>query len=625
MGTHVVDDLACLKPGVTVAQAQAEADVVYPQMLAAHPDWTTRRPLTIKITEPSRNTSAASCAAPFLVLWCAVGLILLIACANLSNLLLARAAARSERFAMRSALGAGRSTGPSAAHGEPGARFDGEHPWLGDCIRHRPLPFPPGSIALPLLSTARIDAGALAWTLLIACAATVFFGLVPTSGCSGINLQESLKDGGHGTSFGRKHDRMRGALVVSEVALACVLLVGAGLLLRSFLRVLDVDLGFEPSHAYALKVDFDDGGKAARRGAIFQEMLGRVRALPGIDTAGISDMLPLDRNRSWDLVAKGKPYSKTTNYDAFVYIVSPGYLDAIGMHLRQGRDISWRGHSSPARQSFFINEAAARREWPGQDPIGREALGIGDGVTRVVGVVSDVHESSVEEAATTRKSLYLSPRAIRTAQSSWCARQLPSGALAGSVMSTSTIDESGPTGSRVPAPSSKLSRPCRLAAPLLRVAGGHIRWAGFAAGLARYLWRHFLFGNPANTGDRHSHGSRCDAGARPIGRNRAHPEARARGNRCRSYGILRHRCPDCVAALWHESHRSDNLRGHDPAARRGCVDRRISPPPDAPPASIPSSPSAATEESICPAYLIGIGRAPHVPRILCSSDCATHD
>ena len=94
---------------------------------------------------------------------------------------------------------------------------------------------------------------------------------------------------------------MRAALVVSEVALACVLLVGAGLLLRSFLRVLDVDLGFEPSHAYAMKIDFDDGGKAVRRGAILEEMLRRVRALPGIEAAGISDKLPLDRNRSWEL------------------------------------------------------------------------------------------------------------------------------------------------------------------------------------------------------------------------------------------------------------------------------------------------------------------------------------
>ncbi len=227
---------------------------------------------------------------------------------------------------------------------------------------------------------------------------------------------------------------MRAVLVVSEVALACVLLVGAGLLLRSFLRVLDVDLGFEPSHAYAMKIDFDDGGKAARRGAILGEMLRRVRALPGIEAAGISDKLPLDRNRSWELIGKGKPYSKTTNYDAFVYIVSPGYLDAIGMHLREGRDIHWSdtGASQPV---ILINEAAARREWPGQDPIGREAQGIGEGVTQVIGVVSDVHESSVEEAANPEVFVPITQGNPEGGELVVRSKLAP-GAIAGSVMST---------------------------------------------------------------------------------------------------------------------------------------------------------------------------------------------
>ena len=429
---HTLSVIGLLKPGVTVAQAQAEAEVVYPQMKAAHPDWETD--LTIRITGLKEHVSG-QLRRSLIVLWCAVGLILLIACANLSNLLLARAAARSKEFAMRSALGAARSRlirqllTESLVLASMGAA-------LGLAIAYAIVLYltHQGSIALPLLSSARIDAGALGWTLLIACAATVFFSIVPSLRMSGVQLQESLKDGGHGNSSGRKHDRMRAALVVSEVALACVLLVGAGLLLRSFLRVLDVDLGFEPSHAYALKVDFDDGGKADRRGAILQEMLGNVRALPGIDAAGISDMLPLDRNRSWDLVAKGKPYSKTENYDAFVYIVTPGYLDAIGMHLRQGRDISWSDTAtSPA--VILINEAAARREWPGQDPIGREALGIGDGVTRVVGVVSDVHESSVEEVANPEVFVPITQGGPDGAELV-VRSKLPPGALAGSVMST---------------------------------------------------------------------------------------------------------------------------------------------------------------------------------------------
>ena len=149
-----------------------------------------------------------------------------------------------------------------------------------------------GSIALPLLSSVRVDGAALGWTLLIAVAAAVFFGTVPALRISGGNLQEVLKDSGHGTSAGRKHDRMRSVLVISEVALACVLLVGAGLLLRSFLRVLDVDLGFQPSQAAAISVDYDGAGRREAMGGLAG---GRApgEAIPGVETAGISDNLPL--------------------------------------------------------------------------------------------------------------------------------------------------------------------------------------------------------------------------------------------------------------------------------------------------------------------------------------------
>jgi predicted permease len=163
------------------------------------------------------------------------------------------------------------------------------------------------------------------------------------------------------------------------------------------LNVLRVDLGFEPSRAAAIKVDYDDGRNPERRGAILQEMLQRVGAIPGIEAAGISDMLPLDRNRSWELYAKGT-YDKTKNYDAFVYVVTPGYIKAMGMRLRSGRDFYWND-AGKSEHVIIINEAAARREWPGQDPVGRLADGIGDGDTRVVGVISDVRESGVEEAS----------------------------------------------------------------------------------------------------------------------------------------------------------------------------------------------------------------------------------
>ena len=251
-----------------------------------------------------------------------------------------------------------------------------------------------GSIALPLLSSIRVDASALGWTLVIAVAAAVLFGLAPGLKMSGGDLQESLKDSGHGASAGRKHDRMRSVLVVSEVALACILLVGAGLLLRSFLHVMDVDLGFQPSRAAAIQVSFDDGNKQENVGPVLQNMLDHVKAIPAIDAAGITDMLPLDRNRGWNLFRKDRNPDEAPDTGTFVQIVTPGYIKAFGMRLIKGRDFSWND-STHAQHVVIINESLARREWPGQDPVGRLAV-TNDEISQVIGVVADVKETGLE-------------------------------------------------------------------------------------------------------------------------------------------------------------------------------------------------------------------------------------
>ena len=383
-----------LKPGVTLSQAQAEADLLFPHLdfNAKHPEWGgdyTGRLLGLKdyVSGKLRHS--------LIVLWCAVGAILLIVCVNLANLLLARAAARGREFAMRSALGAGRGRLVRQLLTESFTlACAGAVLGLGIALAVTRYLAHQGSIALPLLSSVRIDGTALGWTLLIAVITAVFFGLVPGLKISTGNLQEALKDSGPGTSAGRKHERMRSALVVSEVALACVLLVGAGLLLRSFLRILDVDLGFQPSRAAAISVDYDDGNDAAKRGAIWQEIIRRVEAIPGVETAGISDNIPMSTNRAWGIWLKGKEYRKGELPGTFVYIVSPGYLRAMGMHLVGGRDISWEDNPK-SQKVVLINETVARRLWPGEDPIGRIAQVSGSDV-RVIGVVADVHESSVE-------------------------------------------------------------------------------------------------------------------------------------------------------------------------------------------------------------------------------------
>jgi predicted permease len=385
-----------LKRGVTIAQAQSETDTLFPQIYAVkkHPEY--GKPYTGQVTGLKEYVSG-KLRRSLIVLWCAVGLILLIVCVNLSNLLLARAAARGKEFAMRSALGARRSRilrqllTESLVLAITGAALGLGLAWaILAWLAHQ------GSLALPLLSMVRIDATALAWTLLIAVAAAVLFGSIPALRISSSNLQEALKDGGHGASEGRKHDRLRSTLVITEIGLACVLLIGAGLLLRSFLRVLDVDLGFEPSRAAAVSVDYDDGGNAAKQAAIWQEVVSRASQIPGVLGAGISDNLPMSRNRGWGIAAKGSEQPKDKDFiPVFVYIVSPGYIKAMGMRLIAGRDVSWDDLANN-RAVVVINETVARRLWPGQNPIGRIALA-GGAAPEVIGVIADVRESSAEE------------------------------------------------------------------------------------------------------------------------------------------------------------------------------------------------------------------------------------
>jgi predicted permease len=422
-----------LKPGITLAQAQAEADLVFPDLLVnvKHPEY--GKNYTGKLFG-LKDYVSGKLRRSLIVLWCAVGLILLIVCVNLSNLLLARAAARGKEFAMRSALGASRGRlvrqllTESLILSLGGALFG-----LVMAFAITAYLANQGSIALPLLSSVRIDGAALGWTLLIAIAAAVFFGLAPGIKMSSGNLQEGLKDSGHGSSMGRKHEGLRSALIVTEIALACVLLVGAGLLLRSFLHILDVDLGFQPSRAASISVDYDDGGDPVKRGVLFQEVLRRVEQIPGVESAGIADNLPMSRNRSWGISAKGKEYKPGELQDTFVYVITPGYLKTIGINLVKGRDIHWDDNKKEA--VVIINETVARSLWPGQDPIDRIS-NVGGSDARVIGVVADVRESSVE--GTPGWQMYISATApqygpdgaqlvVRT--------KLPPETLAGPVMS----------------------------------------------------------------------------------------------------------------------------------------------------------------------------------------------
>lgn len=424
-----------LKDGVSVAQAQSEADLLFPQFYASrkHPEY--GKPYTAHLTGLKEYVSG-KLRRSLIALWCAVGLILLIACVNLSNLLLARAAARGKEFAMRQALGAGRGRlvrqllTESLTLALVGALFGlGLAQGILSYLAHQ------GSIALPLLSMVRVDGTVLEWTLAISIGTAVLFGSAPGLRIASGNLQAVLKDSGPGLSEGKQHDRMRSILVVTEIALACVLLVGAGLLLRSFLRVLDIDLGFEASHAAAISVDYDDGGNAAKRAAIWQEVTSRALMIPGVEAAGISDNLPMSRNRSWGIAAKGEEQVKNNDFiSIFVYIVSPGYLKAMGMRLIEGRDVSWDDLVNN-RNVIVINQTVARRLWPGQDAVGRIAIAGGQ-QTQVIGVIADVRESGTEENPGAQ--MYLPATKIFGPEGSYLVvrSKLPPATLATSVMRT---------------------------------------------------------------------------------------------------------------------------------------------------------------------------------------------
>jgi predicted permease len=387
-----------LKPGVSVHAAQAEADLLLPQLRAAHSEWyggyeTTISGLRDHVSGKLRNS--------LVLLWSAVALILLIVCVNLANLLLARSAARSKEFAVRAALGAGRSHVVRQLLAES-LILSTASAALGLLLSFAATSYlaRQSAVALPLLGSVAVDGAALSWTLLVALVAAVLFGLVPGFLVSGGNLQEGLASSGRGSTDGKHHAGLRSLLVISEIALACVLLVSAGLLLRSFLRVLNVDLGFQPTQAAALKISYDDGGDEKKRALILEEILRRVQQIPGVEAAGVSDMLPLGRNRSWGFQAADRAYGKDDITGAYVRIVTPGYLRAMGIRLLEGRDFSWTEDRSDTQTSVIVNQAAANLHWPGQSAVGKQAAGFGTKPGRVIGVIADVRQGSLEDIST---------------------------------------------------------------------------------------------------------------------------------------------------------------------------------------------------------------------------------
>ena len=379
-----------LRPGVTVASAQAELTTLAQQLVKQYPE---RNPIRPKLIPLEKHVSGEVRPA-LLVLMCAVGLVMLIVCANLSHLQLARMGTRQKEMAVRAALGA--------------TRFRLLRQVLTESITLSCCGAALGLLLavagtrglahldafnLPLLASVRVDGSTLAFTLLAAVSSGVLFGLAPALQVPAYKLREGLQDGGRESS-GSRHGWFRDGLVVSQFALACVLLVGAALLIQSFLRVLAVDLGFQPERAAALRIDPSfQISNAEQADSFVDDVLHRARAIPGISAAGLSDILPLDGDRSWQVGAKGQVYDKNNHPEAYIRVVTDGYFQTLGIPLKSGREFteSDRAASEPVA---MVNETLARTLWPGQDAVGQ--MMTQDGGRRVIGVVGDVHHGGPE-------------------------------------------------------------------------------------------------------------------------------------------------------------------------------------------------------------------------------------
>jgi len=395
--------IARLNPGVPLAAAQAESATLGKQLTHEHPE---RNEFDPAIAPLSQHISGRVRPA-LLLLGGAVGVVMLIVCANLSNLLLARAATRQKEIAIRSALGATKMRlirqmlTESIVLSICGALLGLALAVLGTgALSHL------SGVTIPLLESVHVDATSLIFTMLFAIATGLFFGMVPALHVSDKRLQGSLKEANRGSSHGRSHTWVRNGLVVSEIALACVLVVGAGLLVRSFLRVLDVNLGFRPERAVALRIDPDSSyGTQEKRNAYFNEALRRAKEIPGVEAAGLSDGLPLGRNRTWGVGAKGRVYPKENFPESFVRIVSDGYFKAMGIPIREGRDFT-PADDLAGQKAMIVNESMARALWPGQDALGQLA----DSDAVVVGIVGDVRHLALEEGS--GSEMYLPIRQI---------------------------------------------------------------------------------------------------------------------------------------------------------------------------------------------------------------------
>jgi putative ABC transport system permease protein len=404
---HWLRVVARLKPDVTLAQARAEMDTIAGRLEQQYPDANAGRRVNII---PLHEQVVAHARSPLFMLLGAVGLVLLIACANVANLLLARCAGRRGELAIRTAVGAGRlrlvrqllteSVLLGLAAGAVGVLLA---MWGVEALAS----LVPAD--LPRTEEISVDGSVFAFALILTLCTSMLFGLAPALHAAPSNLSASLKEGGREAVIVGSRGRLRGVLVASEVALALVLLIGAGLLMRSFHRLMRVDFGFVPENVLTFELNLPSTANqsADQQAALYSQVLERLESLPAVQSACANTTLPLTGGGiGLTFEIEGRPQPAPDAEPSALYgSISPGYFHTLGIPLLEGRsfnELDTRGRPGV----MIINQAMAQRFWPGESPLGhrlrvqRGPFVSGDSDPdsyEIVGVVGDVRRFILEE------------------------------------------------------------------------------------------------------------------------------------------------------------------------------------------------------------------------------------
>lgn len=410
-GCLVLRVLGRLKPKVSIEKAQADAGTIAARLAAQYPDSNSKVGATLV---PLHEQLVGKIKRPLLLLLGAVGFVLLIACANVANLMLARAATREREMALRAALGASRGRVIRQLLTESGVLA------LVGAVAGLVLAFwllrlllslsPPGT---PGLEKIGIDIYVLGFTVLVALVTGLLFGLVPALQLSKVDLNRSLKSVGKGTPAGSQGGRVRGALVIVEIALALILLIGSGLLMKSFILLQRVDPGFNPDHLVTLRLILNKTAypNIPQVTDFYSQLIDRVKTLPGVQSAAAISTLPLSGNDTdTDFLIEGRPQPPPNQEPvAWFSSVSPDYFRAMELRVVKGRAFTpLDNEKSPL--VVIISETMARRYFPSEEPLGKK---IGRGPDRwreIVGVVRDVKHFGLD--ADTPPAMYFPLRQV---------------------------------------------------------------------------------------------------------------------------------------------------------------------------------------------------------------------